>query len=49
MIAVELEKLMLWREIQKVARELIAIGYGAVRFERFVEDKEEKSDDIGGV
>lgn len=49
MIAVELEKLMLWREIQKVARELIAMGAGDVRFERFVEDKEEKSDDIGGV
>lgn len=49
MITVELEKLMLWREIQKAARELIAMGAGDVRLERFVEDKEEKSDDIGGV
>ena len=49
MKVVELDKLRLLREIRKEAKCLVKMGYGAVRFERFVEDKEEKSDDIGGV
>lgn len=45
MITVELEKLMLWREIQKAARELIAMGAGDVRFERKITEKELTDDE----
>ena len=44
MISVELEKLMLWREIQKVALELIAMGAGDVRIERETTDREVKNE-----
>ena len=44
MISVELEKLMLWREIQKVALELIAMGDGDVRLEREITDREVKNE-----
>lgn len=44
MISVELEKLMLWREIQKVARELIAMGAGDVRLEREITDRDVKDE-----
>lgn len=49
MKTVDLDKLRLLKEIRKEAKHLVEMGYGAVRFERFVEDKEENSDDIGGV
>ncbi len=49
MKSVDLDKLRLLKEIRKEAKYLVEIGYGAVRFERFAEEKEEKRDDIGGV
>lgn len=39
MQAIELDKLRLLREIRKEARKLVKMGYGAVKFERVVEEK----------
>ena len=39
MKVVELDKLRLLKEIRKEAKYLVKMGYGAVRFERFVEEK----------
>lgn len=49
MKGVELDKLRLLKEIRKEAKYLVEMGYGVVRFERFVEEKEEKRDNIGDV
>ena len=39
MKVVELDKLRLLKEIRKEAKYLVKMGYGAVRFERLVEEK----------
>lgn len=49
MKVVELDKLRLLKEIRKEAKYLVKMGYGGVRFEKDITEKEEKRDDIGGV
>lgn len=49
MLSVDLDKLRLLREIRKEAKYLVEMGYGGVRFEKDITEKEEKRDDIGGV
>jgi hypothetical protein len=39
MKVVELDKLRLLKDIRKEAKYLVKMGYGAVRFERLVEEK----------
>lgn len=39
MKVVELDKLRLLKEIRKEAKYLVKMGYGAVRFERLVEER----------
>lgn len=39
MLSVDLDKLRLLREIRKEAKYLVKMGYGAVKFDRVVEEK----------
>lgn len=45
MKVVELDKLRLLKEIRKEAKYLVKMGYGAVRFERKITDKELTDDE----
>lgn len=45
MKTVDLDKLRLLKEIRKEAKHLVEMGYGAVRFERKITDKELTDDE----